>query len=82
MADGFDIHIDQEQAERLRAAAEAAGEQPEAYARQLLAQALEADWAEDHARIAEYERTGESIGLEDWLAGLRAMVEAKAVARR
>lgn len=82
MADGFDIRIEHEQAERLRAAAEAAGAQPEDYARQLLAQALEADWAEDHARISEYERTGEAVGVEEAMARFRADVETRLTARK
>lgn len=77
MADGFDIHIDQAQAERLKALAEIAGARPEDFARAIIERALEADWAEDYARLAEYERTGEAVDLEDWLTGLRSMVEAR-----
>lgn len=77
MADGFDIHLNEDQAQRLKAAAEAAGLDPTAFALQALEQAVEDDWAEDFRRIAEYERTGESISAEEWMQGLREAVHAK-----
>jgi predicted transcriptional regulator len=77
MADGFDIHLDEDQTRRLKAAAEASGLEPSVFALQALEQAIEDDWAEDFRRIAEYERTGESIGAEEWMQGLREAVQAK-----
>lgn len=67
MADGFDIHLTEEQARRLKAVAEAAGLDPAAYALNVLQQAMEDDWAEDERRFAEYERTGDFISLKDFL---------------
>ena len=77
MADGFDIHLNEDQARRLKAAAEASGVDPAAYAVQLLEQGMEDDWAEDVRRIEEYERTGESISADEWMQGLREAVRAK-----
>ena len=85
MADGFDIHLNEEQAQRLKAAAEAAGVDPAAYALDVLEQALEtsavrgmreysAKWAaEDEARWAEYERTGDFSTLEEFLQPFEAL---------
>jgi hypothetical protein len=77
MADGFDIHLNEPLARRLKAAAEAAGVEPAAYALQLLEQIVEDDWAEDERRFAEYERTGESISVEEFMGGLRAALAIK-----
>ena len=77
MPDGFDIHLNEDQARRLKAAAEASGVDPSVYALQVLEQAMTDDWSEDFRRIAEYERTGESIGAEEWMQGLREAVHAK-----
>lgn len=77
MADGFDIHLDEEQARRLRQAAEAAGVDVRAFAMQVLDLALEDDWAEDFRRAAEYEETGESLGAEQWMLGLQESVRAR-----
>src|SRR5690606_29202452 len=77
MADGFDIHLNEDQARRLKAAAEASGVDPAAYALQVLEQAMDDDWAEDERRFAEYERTGESISAEEFMDGLREAVRAR-----
>lgn len=79
MADGFDIHIDGDRAEQLKAAAEAAGKSPADFALGLLDAALSSEVAEDDRRWAEYQQTGEGIGAEEWLGGLR---EAVATARK
>lgn len=79
MAEGFDIHLNDDQARRLKAAAEAAGRDPTALALELLEAGLApspatmvreeaAPWVdEDEARWAEYQRTGETVPLEDAL---------------
>ena len=77
MADGFDIHLNEDQARRLRAAAEASGVDPATYVQQALERAMDDDWAEDIRRIEEYERTGESISADEWMQGLREAVHAK-----
>ena len=51
MADGFDIHLNEDQARRLKAAAEASGVDPETYFMQALERAL--DRAEEARRSAE-----------------------------
>lgn len=77
MADGFDIHLNEDQARRLKAAAEAAGVDPTAYALELLDLGARDDWTEDERRFAEYERTGKSISAGEWLGGLRDMIDEK-----
>lgn len=80
MADGhLTIPLDDETVQHLKAAAEAAGETPEAFARRAVDLALEADrWAIADARIAEYDRTGNAIDAEDFVARLRARAGTKA----
>lgn len=77
MADGFDIHLNEEQAQRLKVVAEAAGVDPAAYVVGLIDEATQAGWAEDERRFAEYQQTGESVGAGEWLQGLREMVDRK-----
>ena len=84
MADGFDIHLNEDQARRLKAAAEAAGVEPTTYALQALEGVIgdisitgfseyPAAWvAEDAERWAEYERTGVTIPLEEALQDFHA----------
>lgn len=76
---------------RLTVGAEAAGLSVEAYAAQILEHALADngvkedaavfqsahDWTEANRRLAEYDRTGEYITLDDWAADFRADVEAR-----
>jgi len=68
MADRFDIHLNEDQARRLKAAAEASGVDPETY----LLQAM--NDGEEARRWAEYQRTGETIPLEDALAAFDAQL--------
>lgn len=82
MADGADIHLDPERAERLRVAAEAAGVTPEAYALNAIDSAIDDDWAEDIAALEEYDRTGISYSVEEVMAELRANVEARQAQRK
>jgi|GEM_PF-2187225 len=83
MADGtVTISLDDETARKLAVAAEQAGESPELFAVRLLTGALEADrWAITHARLDEYDRTGEAKEagpiLERFLANVREKAEAK-----
>jgi len=73
MADGFDVRIEGEQAERLRAAAEAAGQDVVAYTRDLLAQSMP-DFEEDDRRWGEYLRTGETVSVEEAFAAFDAEI--------
>ena len=75
MADGFQIEIDAEMAERLKAAAQAAGVEPATYALEVLGSALDSDWTESLKRLEEYDRTGESISLEEALKEFHGAVE-------
>ena len=79
MADGFDIHLNEDQARRLKAAAEASGVDPTTYVQQALERAM--DDGEEARRWAEYQRTGETIPLEDALAAFDAELE-RSLAKR
>ena len=68
MADGFDIHLNEDQARRLKAAADAAGMSLTDFALDILDSAITADLAEDERRWAEYRRTGESLSVQESFA--------------
>jgi hypothetical protein len=78
MADGgLKLEIDEALAERLRSAAEASGESVEDFALQALRAAAAEDWAEDYARVADYEATGRFIPADQAMAEFRAALEAR-----
>ena len=78
MADGgLKLEIDEALAERLRSAAEASGESVEDFALQALRAAADEDWAEDYARVADYEATGRFIPADQAMAEFRAALEAR-----
>lgn len=79
MADGFDIHLNEDQARRLKVAAEASGLDPADYAVRLLEQGM--DDGEEARRWAEYQRTGESVPAEEALAEFRRVLSEKLTAR-
>lgn len=71
MADGeLTLKLDDETARRLQEAADAAGRPVADYAAGLISEGLEddADWAESLRRLEEYDRTGESVPLEEAMA--------------
>jgi len=80
MADGFDIHLDGEQAARLKAAADMVDMSPEDYAAQLIDRALsqrptpaiDPDPAIDRAILERMKRTGEGIPWPEVRDRLRA----------
>jgi predicted signal transduction protein with EAL and GGDEF domain len=76
MADGFDIHVNADLAERLQAVADGSGLSAEQLALEVLGQVAGDDWAEDFRRLEEYDRTGVSIPKDEWMAGLRESVAA------
>jgi hypothetical protein len=85
MADGsMTLEIDAELAERLRVAAEAAGESIESFARRALF--LFSDdypgWDEDLADLEEYDRTGVGEPAAKVMSEFRASVEAHFSKRR
>jgi hypothetical protein len=76
MADGFDIHLDHEQAERLKAAADMVGMSPADFAVLLIdaglpARVIDPDPAIDHAIIEEAIRTGDTVPWSEVQARLR-----------
>jgi hypothetical protein len=79
MADGFDIHLDQDRAERLKAAADRFGLSAADYALAVLDQAMteapggwiDPDPAIDEAIADEAERTGDFIPWSEFRARLR-----------
>ena len=80
MADGFDIHLDSEQAARLKAAAHLVDMSPEDYAAQLIARGLDQapartidpDPAIDRAILDRMKRTGEGTPWPEVRDRLRA----------
>ena len=83
MADGFDVHLENAQAAHLLAMAKEKGIDPERYARMLLEDAFERDnpgWIV-RTRLAEYDRTGESVPAKEAFAKFRADVEARLAVR-
>ncbi len=77
MADGeMIIKLSEEMARRVRAAAEAVGADPVVYAERLIDEALEPDhWAVVRERAAEYDRTGESLSVDEVFDHLQARVD-------
>lgn len=79
MADGFDIHVDAEQAAKLKAAADRFDMSAEDYAALLIHQGLAenpAEWIDpdpaiDEAIADEVERTGDAISWPEFQARLR-----------
>ncbi len=71
MDGGLTVELDATLAERVKAAAEAAGRPVMDYAVSLIADGLSGDWAEDDARFAEYEQTGISVSAEEALTRMR-----------
>jgi len=74
MAEGFDIRIEGDQAERLRSAADAAGVDVADYTLGLINQSMSSDFAEDDRRWAEYLRTGETVSVDEAFAAFDAAV--------
>jgi hypothetical protein len=75
--DGFKLEVDGALAERLKLAAAAAGESVQHYALQALRSAADDDWAEERARFAKYERTGEYIDAEIWVQEFRGKLRQR-----
>ena len=78
MADGdLTLHLDEETAKRLRAAADAAGRPAEEYAADVIAEHLADDLEEDLRIFEDYERTGVSYSLEEGMAIFDAAVKRR-----
>ncbi|MBP6546015.1 MAG: hypothetical protein KA220_04800 [Phenylobacterium sp.] len=68
MADGeLTLKLDHDTARRLKAAADAAGQAVEDYAQALIADRLDDRWSESVRRLEEYDRTGESLSVQEAL---------------
>jgi hypothetical protein len=71
--DGFRIELDADLGAQLQEAARAAGVSVDAYASELIAQALgDHDWRETRDSLSHYDRTGEFVDADVALAGARA----------
>ncbi len=83
---GLQIELGVALSERLKEAAGKAGQPAHAYVEAILADSLDAeapddDWAEQEARWAEYERSGETIPAEVGLAGFQESLARRFAAR-
>jgi hypothetical protein len=74
---GLKLELDEALSERVKAVARANGSDPETLAVNFIHQGLDADWAEALEALEEYDRTGESIAAEQFIAELREAVEAR-----
>jgi len=83
MADGeLTLKLDDETARRLQAAADAAGRSVGDYAAGLISEGLtDTSWTESLRRLDEYDRTGESITVEEALAHFDSELEERLAAR-
>jgi plasmid stability protein len=83
MADGeLILKLDDDTARRLRAAADAAGLAVESYAADLISSGLAGEWADSLARLAEYDRTGDYMSLEEGAAYFRTKLEERLTNRK
>lgn len=81
MADGgMTLNIDEPLAERLREAAKSAGQSVEVYARQALeafAEDQDDHWAGAIRSLEEFDRTGESVSVEEAFSTFRHDLEER-----
>ena len=82
MSDGFDIHLNEDQAQRLKAAADASGLAPVEYAIEVIEQAIADDWAEEARRLADFDRSGEAVSVAEALADFRSNLAERLAAGR
>lgn len=84
MADGeLILKVDEGLAQRLRQAADAAGEPVEVYARHALEAFAEGEWPKAAlASMAEYRRTGEYVGVEEAMDAFERKIEERLAARK
>lgn len=80
--DALTLHIEADLADRLKMTADFVGRPVDDYARDLIRDGLDEGWAEEQARWAEFERTGESIPAEPALLEFRNSVKARFAARK
>lgn len=83
MADGgLKLELDADLSARLKDAADAAGRRPDEYASTLIAEGLDARWAEAKASLAEYDGAGEYVDAEEALATFRKRLSERLDQRR
>ncbi|HEY3696740.1 hypothetical protein [Phenylobacterium sp.] len=83
MAEGeLTLKLDNETARRLQEAADAAGVPVGDYAADLIADSLSDDWGEDFRRLAEYDRTGEFMSVEEGVTFFRDELEKRLAERK
>ena len=83
MADGgLKLELDEDLSGRLVAAAEALGRPPAAYAAELIGDGLEDEWSEAERAWNEYQRTGESISLDEAMDRVERNLKARFAAKR
>jgi predicted transcriptional regulator len=71
--DGFRIELDADLGAQLQAAARAVGVSADAYASELISQALgDPDWRETRESLANYDRTGEFVDADEALTAAKA----------
>lgn len=83
MADGeLILKVDENLAQRLRQAADAAGEPVELYARHALEAYAGRDWSASKASYGEYLRTGEYVGVEEAMDAFERKIEERLASRK
>jgi hypothetical protein len=83
MADGgLKLELDEDLSTRVIAAAHEAGRPAAAYAAQLIDGALDDDRSETERRWEEYQRTGESVSVDEAMDALEARLKAGFAAKR
>lgn len=71
--DGYKIELNADLGAQLEAAARAAGLSVDAYAAELISEALgDPDWRETRESLDHYDRTGEFVDLDEALAAAKA----------
>jgi hypothetical protein len=78
MADGsIKLELNADLSERLAAAADEAGIPVQDFAAGLIGRGLDDRWAITKARLAEYDRTGESVDAKEALARFRTAISER-----
>jgi len=76
------LSLDEDLSARLAVAANEAGQPVNAYAAEIIGEALDENWAETERRWAEYEQTGESVSVDEAIDALEARLKLGFAAKR
>ena len=83
MADGeINLILSQGVSDRLVVAAREAGKPVVEFAAELIGTALEDDWSESERRLAEYDRTGESVPADEAMDRFEKRLAARFAANK